>query len=242
MAHFIVTLPTKPVPIVGSLWPVRKITGADWNAFLWHCKNVYDWAQTTKEGTHMTAAQLDEKCRVTNLEWFFNWPWERITGRVQFPDPVELDESVPMSDGVRDLRDTYLEMQALFPTIKQPQFRWEQIDYWDVLVQYREHPEVQVGGSKDKFNPGVSGWSAAFSDDPKELLWFLPLALSVWIPAYYVMAKVFGREADSQEIYLRNYVWYTLGLVLLWLWYDSCKYVHKGRLIKTKSTKSMGLA
>lgn len=181
----------------------------------------------------MTPTQLREACKVTNLDWFMNWPWEQITGQVQFPEPVELDSNITMSDEVRYLRDTYLAMQALCPNIKQAEFRWEQIDFWDIAIQYWEHPQFPIDGSKARYNPGVSGLATTFRRPSKHVLWILPFL--IWIDlliVHYVFRAIRPDQAGEPGAESRMIRVITIGILFFAHFVRCIRGVHQGELIK----------
>jgi hypothetical protein len=177
----------------------------------------------------MTPAQLHKRCKVTNLEWLMNWPWERITGRVQYPDLVQLDENVTMSTEVRNLRDTYLGMQALCSNIAEAGFRWEQVDGWDISIQFRENPQVIIGGSRAKFNPGVSGCVSLFNISIREFLGCLILAVCASIPIIQFVLKTMAMDKAGEQG--ADLMWMIIGAGAIAVFGYFCEglvAVHKG--------------
>ncbi|RDI83810.1 hypothetical protein Vi05172_g6216 [Venturia inaequalis] len=243
MAHYSVYLPTALIPWLGHTWLGRRCDGVEWNMFLWHCKNVYDWSQrrsqgkrrillATNEGAHMTPAQLNKKCEVTNIEWLMEWPWEQVTGRVQFPDPVVLDDTITMSRDVSHLRDAYLGMQVLCPNIQQPEFRWEQIDYWDIAIQFREIPQLIVGGSRGKYNPGVSGLVQIFGISRTFLMCYVPLAVYLNVNFIRIVRTTAALERAGVEGADTKMMWLRLIIFFFSIWHCQTVWdIHKGLLM-----------
>lgn len=129
---------------------------------------------------------------------------------------------------------TYLGMQAICPSIKQPGFRWEQIDYWNIAIQYREIPDIIIGGSKAKYNPGVSGCATNFRHHPKELLWFLPVALCIDLPIVWMFNRVlYGYSVGEPEANSLMILVVALVILLIVFLVNETKSEHKGSLVST---------
>lgn len=98
--------------------------------------------------------------QVSTLEWLVNRPLEQITGRAQFSDPVEPNNSADakMSAQILELRNTYFKMKALCPSVEEPGFCWEQVDNWDIAVELCSKSEASaIGGSKARYSSEVRG-------------------------------------------------------------------------------------
>lgn len=169
-------VPDRPTPLIG-----RWIDATDWNEFLWECENVFDWSERrsqgkrrallqTTAGAAMTEQQLLEECRVTTLEWFIFWRYEKLRGQEQYPEPVHIDEGIALSGEVQVLRDIYLMMRLENPNIAPVTFRWEQIDGWEMKIAFYSDPKTKFGGIRAQYSPKIGFW-ASYLRSPTDL-WF----------------------------------------------------------------------
>lgn len=178
----------------------------------------------------MSQALLDKSCDIYTEEWLINWTSENLTGREKYPEPVYADGNAFLSPEVSNLRDAYLHMRRIYPGIRTPTFRWEQIDTWNVGVKLCSNPGTIFGGRRAQYTPKVSGLVVLIGGPLFDLKWMVPMNVLLWVCARHAVEAVGGRVLVNGANAIMI-VYSVLGIMLVAFLCHEAWFIHKSRRV-----------